>query len=59
MTYHGKGRVCLGEQEQKETIQTNYKMNFTKTVVKDFTYTLRVTFTDFLKYFALHKNAYF
>ena len=34
-------------------------MNFTKTVVKDFTYTLRVTFTDFLKYFALHKNAYF
>ena len=63
VTYLGEGKVCLGDQGQGETMQINYEQfnqdRLTKTVVKNFSYTLRVPTIDCFNFITSHKNCIF
>ena len=59
MTYLGEGRVYLGNQGQGKVYRLTTKLTSSKTVVKDFPYTLRVPSTDCFKSTASNKKCIF
>ena len=60
MTYLGKGKVCLGNQGYRKTIQINYKMNFVQDSCQRFSLHFESNFHWRLQvYCIMQKRTYF